>query len=210
MKKYLLALVAGVAGFAAVLPAARAQDGWQQGLYISGSAGWNHTQDQKITGASKSNLKEGYGLSGAVGYDYGNNVRTEIELSYRSNKVDGLSDNTGPFASPGGKVTATAVMANAYYDIPTATPVTPYIGAGIGIAHVKTDNYSTAGTIISDGKDNAFAYQGILGADYALESDLSLFGEYRYFSTEKVNMGYGNKGTYHNHALMAGLKYSFN
>lgn len=205
MKK-LLFMGAAMAVLAA--GSAQAQDDWRKGLYIKGGAGWNHTQDQDISGGTEAELDEGVGLTGAVGYDFGD-MRTEMEVTFRKNGVDGLSAGAS-LPSPDGDMQSTAFMANGYYDLPVGGPVKPYIGGGIGVAHVNVKDYSTAGTTVADEDDNVFAYQAMAGMEYAVNNKVDLYTEYKYFATEDVDFGGGAEGDYRNHAIMAGLKYSLN
>jgi outer membrane protein OmpA-like peptidoglycan-associated protein len=80
-------------------------------------------------------------------------------------------------------------MVNALYDINLGSPVTPYVGLGLGYGwndfrgvHGQVGTTSFRGT----GVDGALAYQGILGAAYSLSSvvpGLSLTAEARYYGT---------------------------
>ena len=54
--------------------------------------------------------------------------------------------------------------------------MTPYAGAGLGIASVDVRGTGRAGT--------AFAWQVIGGAAYAIDGQWSLLGELRWFATE--------------------------
>ncbi|NJN30156.1 MAG: porin family protein [Synechococcales cyanobacterium RM1_1_8] len=104
----------------------------------------------------------GFGLSGAVGYRFNRNFRTELELGYNRNTINQLevSDITinlsNDFAYPtlalpiplsvtypgfkadlDGKLETWTVMASGYCDIDTNRNFKPYLGGGIGIANLS-------------------------------------------------------------------------
>ena len=197
MKKMLCMAVAAVA-LMAVTPA-HAGD-WKSGLYIKGGAGWNHVEDSDVGAGVDAEFDEGYNLTGAVGYDYGQ-FRSEAEVTYRNNDLDNVGG-----VSADGDLDQTAFMVNGYYDIPTGMAITPYIGAGIGVAHVSADDF-VAG---SDEDDDVFAYQAIAGAEVNVAPQMDLYTEYKYFATDDVDLGTGSDFENDNHTITAGLKYSFN
>lgn len=144
------------------------------GEYIaSASSGGN------ITGAGVSfpgsvDYNNGYGGMIALGKHVGD-FRAELEAGYRELKEKSESitilgttytDNSNQ------KDKAITGMVNLYYDIPTGSPITPYVGAGIGDAHLT-----------NSGGSDAFAYQGMIGLNYKLSESSTIFGGYRYFGT---------------------------
>ena len=110
-------------------------------------------------------------------------------------------------------------MANGYYDFLPYSKFDPYVGAGIGVAHI---NYSkiagAAGATLLDDDDTKFAYQGIVGARYLIAPQWDLGAEYRYFGTldphvsttgATVPPGVNVEAPYRNHSIMANLTYHF-
>lgn len=205
MKK--LVMCAAVAALALTTTMARADD-WRSGLYVKGAGGYNITRDEDYSSNSHTELDNGYALSGAVGYNYGD-WRTELEVAYRNNGVDKHKIGGTTLAGSDGETTSTAFMVNGYYDIPTGTAFTPYLGAGIGVAQVNINDYRAGGVKFADDDDTVFAYQGIAGVDYAINPNMGAFAEYKYFATSDVDIG-NTSTSYDNHTLMAGLRYSFN
>lgn len=121
--------------------------------------------DVSAAGASTSttiDFKNGFGGLAAAGYYINPNLRTELEEGYR--EIKGDNNNV--------KEKALTTMGNIFYDIPTGTNFTPYLGAGIGWAH-ETNN----------GQSNAVAYQGMVGVNYKVSDNSSVFGGYRYIGT---------------------------
>ncbi|NBX67249.1 MAG: porin family protein [Proteobacteria bacterium] len=212
MRKVLFLASAVVALFA-VQPAHA--DDWRSGLYIKGGVGLAYSRDQEYADGvnrRETELKNGYSVQGAVGYDYGM-FRSELELSYRRNDVDGHTRNGVTLGNPGGDSESFAGMINGYVDIPTGTVVTPYVGAGVGFARVDANEYDTSGVDFLDDGETDFAYQGIAGLDFAIDDALSLYTEYKYFAVDnsEVRTVANNPSDldYDSHSVSVGLRYSF-
>jgi OOP family OmpA-OmpF porin len=183
-----------------------------QGLYLGLGAGANFARDADVSGAGISTETEfdnGWAGLGTIGYGFGNGLRLEFELGYRDNDIDNVRGVTGA----SGSVNVWSGMINALYDVPTGWAITPYVGAGIGYARVKADNVAVSGTAIMDDSDNVFAYQGILGAAYALTQNLKLGLDYRYFATLdpefSTSVGTTVDSEYAAHTVMLGLRWEF-
>lgn len=194
---------------AMVLPvAAHAQEGW----YVSGAGGASWLHDASIE-APGVNLDAEYdmgwtGLLG-VGYGFGNNLRTELELGYRSNDIDSISGLAGST----GDAQASSAMINLLYDFANRSPLTPYLGVGAGMVNVDYDGVApVAATTVSD-DDTVGAVQGIVGVDWAVADQLSVFGQYNYlhaFEPEVRTVANTPIDTeYQNSSFVVGLRYSF-
>ena len=179
------------------------------GLYIGAAGGFNlkNSQDiknisgnvrsaQGFTGISTPNLNIGTSIGGsafgAIGYGFGNGLRAELELDYRGNSFSSVNRNN----RFGGVTSATASgseqlygpMVNILYDFNgLSTWVIPYAGLGVGYQRGHLSNFTVAGTgasaplFTSDTTKAAFAYQGILGVNFPIQSlpGLSLTADYR-------------------------------
>jgi opacity protein-like surface antigen len=153
-----------------------------EGPYVQFQGGWNKTDDEGAADYD-SGWVAGVAAGGKMPW-----ARGEVEVSYRNNDVDTVG---------GGDVDSWALMGNAYWDIETGSAITPYLGVGIGAAHVDFD---TVG-----GDDSwEFAYQGMAGASFAVAPETALGVEYRYFATTEVE-----GADYDNHAVLATLRRSF-
>jgi outer membrane protein OmpA-like peptidoglycan-associated protein len=116
-------------------------------------------------------------------------------------------------AGAGGSVNVWSGMVNALYDINLGWPVTPYVGVGAGYARIKAKNINVSGAQVMDDSDNQFAYQGIVGASYAITPNLKLGLDYRYFATLdpefSTNTGTKVDSEYSAHTVMLGLRWEF-
>lgn len=200
----------GAVAIAAIAIPMVANAGPREGIYIGAGAGLNYHEDSEIDGTRLSGDAEydlGFVGMGVIGYAFGG-PRIEGELSYRNNAM-GASRvvNTGTTAlntsNPKGDFETIAGMVNFYYDIDIGQIVTPYIGAGIGVAYADQRDI---------GDEVTFAYQGILGMSVDIETNLEGFVDYRYFGTTQVEGGdIGRAADIDNrsHSLMIGLRYHF-
>ncbi len=184
-----------------------------EGFYVGAGAGVNWTEDADLSSypAPGLGLKEEFKLGGigdiSVGYATAMGLRAELEAAWRwRNSVDDTSSATPGLNGLGGKTSSYAFMGNLLYDFNIGLPITPYIGAGAGIAGVKKTLNGA-----SD-RDWVFAYQGIVGASYAINDTVALTLDYRYFATVDPEFELGpvtSKSEYRNHTILAGLRYTF-
>lgn len=181
------------------------------GYYASMAGGINLSSDADITGTGinlTTDYDGGWGLAGAVGYKYRSGLRVEGEISYRDNEADSVGSST----SNNGDVTSFGFMANVLYDFGNGK-IVPYIGAGVGLAHVSYDGISPVGGSVVDDSDTVFAYQAIAGLAIPLNDLVALSLDYRYFATADpdfiTDSGTSVEGEYANHTFMVGLRFSF-
>jgi outer membrane protein OmpA-like peptidoglycan-associated protein len=215
MKKLLAATTVLVA-----LPfVAQAQSLQPGGFYIGAEGGVNWLLATSSTGTVTNagaftqgtvnvNPTTGWIAGGMVGYDF-IGPRVELEANYR--------DNTGTLTTPstlgsvGFDFNQTAVMANLLYDFNAGGTIVPYVGAGLGVAFT---NASALGGSVSS---TQFAYQGIVGIGYNIDSSFRINLEGRYFGTTQPNYNFnGPFGsainttmTNNNFSLMASLQFKF-
>jgi outer membrane protein OmpA-like peptidoglycan-associated protein len=205
-------IVAGVSvlGIPAVVSAQSLPAGPYVGLGFG--ANWAEGANAKQSGGTD-HFSYDTGWIGALegGYALGNGLRGGLEFSYRDNSVDHAR---GTGASGGhGDISNYGLMGNVYYDFATGTPLTPYVGAGVGLGILDSSKQGTVFGSRLDGTDTEFAYQFIGGVAYSLTQQLALTGEYRYYSTLDPHFGVtgssGARSEYHNHAVLLGLRYTF-
>ncbi|WP_298436094.1 outer membrane beta-barrel protein [Geobacter sp.] len=154
-------------------------------------------------------------VGGTGGYDFGL-IRLEGEISYKQGDIKTVTDrDTGVrFGNVDGDLGALAVMANAFFDLHNATPVTPYWGGGIGFAVLKlSDTFGNGGTpLYAESDDTVFAYQAGGGVEIAINRQFSLDLGYRYFGTSKATFNSTFQTTtlrYESHNGMVGFRVKF-
>lgn len=176
--------------------AAQDEAGRPTGVYLKGAAGivFGEAIDQDLSWnpnlvfappppfAKSTDLGDGLAISGAIGFQY---ARTRTELEYRrmTPKIEGVVYSSAPLAPPpvvNDRMEAQALMSNVYFDFVNDSPLTPYVGVGVGGARIENELAE---------RDAAFAYQGRAGIDLALSGNLSLGAEYVYFRTLDIVYG---------------------
>jgi len=167
------------------------------GWYLRGDIGyrWNGG------GVSTNNVtSESYSTSygGTVGFGW-KYQWFRADLTYdrsgptRVNIVTTAPTNQPQFTS---KISSEAVLANAYIDLGTWSNFTPYVGAGAGVARLKSVNYvdttdsptspNNATGVTSPGTAQNFAWAAMAGVSYQLSTSWVIDVGYRYLSMGSV------------------------
>jgi opacity protein-like surface antigen len=199
MKGKLFILVA-LAAFA--IPAVGSAAPPRMGPYVSGFIGISLPQDTDVNSSSgiitdRVEFDPGINVGASGGFDFGY-VRLEGELSYKHSEIAAVNDQTTSpvtqFRNIDGSLGVFAAMFNGFFDLHNDTPVTPYLGGGIGFATLHlSDTFGTprgggTRTLLYDSDDDTvFAYQAGAGLEIALNRMLSLDLGYRYFATSRAN-----------------------
>jgi OmpA-OmpF porin, OOP family len=200
------------------------------GPYLRAEGGWSHENDMKGQGSTGLNFgsqeKEGYMAGGAAGWKFGQ-LRMELGLDFSGHDVSSIQVNgdgglgarlggaslNGANANPSGSIHIIDGMVNAAWDFRTGTPFVPYIGIGVGMAHVALDNFAVAGRPLSNSSDTVFAYQPMVGVRYHVTDAIAIGAEYRYFATVdptfKDSTGVKFHGRIESHNVLANLSYFF-
>src|SRR3954462_7625521 len=129
--------VATAAVLVALPLATQAQTLQYPGFYIGAEGGgtwmFNTTSGTPLgTGTIYPSI--GWAAGGMIGYDFVG-PRGEIEGVYRNNQA---TVGAGPFNAFGASKDDIGVLANILYDFNAGGTIVPYIGAGAGIAFVRT------------------------------------------------------------------------
>lgn len=179
-------------------------------------------------------LRNSFSFGGGIGYKINHYLRTDFTVDYQSkSKFRGRTEGCDGFCTSTDltDMTALSLLANAYVDLGTWHGLTPYIGGGLGGAHVKwntlrnTACYSDGAcdaTLSHEGHDDwRFAYSAAAGVSYAFTHNLALDVGYRYTRVTGGRMfggddaeggpytGHGRDNGIDFHSVKAGLRYSF-
>lgn len=183
-----------------------------EGSYVSGNLGLAMASDSDLSAPGVSGTMEfdqGFASGIAVGYASGN-TRIEGEFAYQKNDYDKLSiDGLGSF-DVDGDATSTAFLVNGYYDYKNDSSITPFIGAGLGVATIDVDGISVPGygAVTTSSDDTVFAYQIGAGLNFAVNEKVSIDLNYRYFATSDPDFGEID-AEYSSHNLYTGVRVSF-
>jgi OOP family OmpA-OmpF porin len=198
IKKVLVAAVA----LAALPIAAQAQSLQYPGFYVGIEGGGNWMFNTNVTtpfgqgGTLYPQL--GWAAGGMIGYDFVG-PRVEIEGVYRNNQA---TVGSGGFNAFGLSKDDIGILANILYDFNAGGTIVPYIGAGAGVAFVRT----SALGVSSD--STQFAYQAILGVGYNIDPMFRVNLDARYYGTTNPYLA-GTGYTNNNLSAMLSLQVKF-
>ncbi|MCH7649762.1 MAG: porin family protein [Nitrospinae bacterium] len=206
-------IVVAVLALVFITTSAHAAD---KGMYVSGNLGVSLAADSNFRASGvdigEISFDTGFNIGGALGYDYGE-FRAEFEIAYHFWDMDELTISgilpgcpcTGPVD---GDASALSFMVNGYYDFPVEnSPVSPYLGGGIGGAIVTWDI-----TGLVDDSDLAFAYQIMAGIGFEINPSTTLTVGYRFFLTEDPEVqifGTDVEFTVESHEFNVGARFMF-
>jgi len=179
------------------------------GIYTGGIVGTTFRPNTVLSspslGSQTMKFNQGYTFGGFVGYDFGNNLRLEGEISYRENVI---SNGGGSDPQAG----TSAMMFNGFYDIPLGKPLSLYVGGGLGVATAQLETTSLSQSIDTD--ETLFAYQLEAGIGWNIKPHVTFSLGYRFFDAadpefvlpagQRVRMGLET------HELILKMRYLFN
>ena len=183
---------------------------------IPAAINWNSLNETNRKQAS--NAVGGLG----IGYRFNESFRTDLTFDFMS--AHKLSGNLSATTQDRLNQQSIALMANGYYDVLKYSGLTPYIGAGIGIAQVNTDSIGrdiSGLTTYTFGKSTGYAFTaaamtGIaIDIGHGLQADLGYrmawIGHSR-TGTEPTGTLAGpiNVSDYVSHQFRVGLRYLIN
>jgi opacity protein-like surface antigen len=214
-KSLITASIAAITAIAA-FSNAQADERWPL-WYLGLTGGYTYMGDEDVSGGSASKISpnNGFGVGGSIGYlpnssiPLLNSLRLEAEVTYHQNDVGTVHLRDGGSVSGNGSFDSTAYMANIFYDLPTGSAWSPYIGGGVGVATLHLSSNSSIGN--SSSSDNEFAYQGMAGIGYSPTSipNTQWSLGYRYLGTSDAELGNGTSVKYSTSSVEAGLKLRF-
>lgn len=205
-----------------------AQSPW----YVSGSVGIDVRPDQggpttivgpggaTGPGITSSSYNPGPGVALAVGYKLPLGFRLEAEFGYAHGDSDSSSPRStdGKFPAltgrrlslqSGGNIDSYSATINAFYDLPALGPLTPYLGAGIGIDRAVAQQaiftgQNVPGFVRFSGTKTRNLAIAEIGLAFAVEEHLSVVPAYRF-----EHGFYGKLSQSDEHVFKVGLRYSF-
>jgi len=152
---------------------------WAQQAYLSGNIGFGIRPDSFTTGRLPPvNIQNdpAFVINGAIGVELNPMFRIEGEIGLHSNTADLLPNFVNEFT-----FSMVSFMGNGYFDIPTNSPLRPYVGGGLGLAIAGVEE-EVFGADSTD-TDLVAAFQLMAGLGYDISPKATLTFGYRYFTT---------------------------
>jgi opacity protein-like surface antigen len=165
----------------AVEPEPIAESNWYVSLHggIKFDEDWD---DDWENGPLTLKTDDGWRAGGAFGYSFSSIFSIEGEASFLNQDFDSFSEDLlGNDLEADGDLSIITGMVNIVVGFPVSSMVRPYIGGGVGIAHVSMDDVELVfpGTRHIDDDDSSFAAQAFLGLDFMLFDNVAIGGRYR-------------------------------
>lgn len=194
--------------------------------YVSGFVGVSVPRNANVTGYDyfldksfneRVEFDPGINIGGTIGFDYGF-IRLEGELSYKHGEMATIYDQAGNYRyrNVDGTLGALGMMFNTFLDLHNPSPLTPYLGGGVGFASMYLSDTFVPGDplpIYQEDDDFVFAYQAGAGLEIAFNPRLSLDFGYRYFATTQARFGSNHDVTtdlkFRSHNTSVGLRVKF-
>ena len=155
-----------------------------------------------------------------VGYDLGG-FRIEGEASMKKARIEEYTSN---IRFPGGALTGTrpavgntkvtSFMLNAMGDFGDDDGTSAFVGAGVGYAKVRLDDFGAFSNqpAFLDDSDGGLAWQLFAGVRQAISDSVDVQLKYRYFNASGVDLttGANNAETsFSSHSLLGGISFNF-
>ena len=206
------------------------------GYYITAKGGVSKTSDTGTMSYGIENTifnDDDLGTGSAFGISAGkyisDNFRLELEAIKRTGyEMDTTGDNNNLYEA---NISSKSIFINGFYDFQSfslgSTPITPYLGGGVGISKNKMGTtYENRPFASLDGKTiSQFAYKVAAGTMVSLTENVSLDINYQYVNLGNIKSGVGvynvagtfvgnispaiNGGEIKTQELMVGLQYKF-
>ncbi len=148
-----------------------------RGMYLSGNIGFGIRPDADFNGGpDQFDNDPAFVINGAIGVELNPMFRIEGEIGLHSNTADLLPNFVTEFT-----FSMVSFMGNGYFDIPTNSPLRPYVGGGLGLAIAGVEE-EVFGADSTD-TDLVAAFQLMAGLGYDISPKATLTFGYRYFTT---------------------------
>ena len=206
------------------------------GYYITAKGGVSKTSDTGTMSYGIQNTilnDDDLGTGSAFGISAGkyisDNFRLELEAIKRTGYEMDTKDSDNNLMEA--NITSKSIFINGFYDFQSfslgSTPITPYLGGGVGISKNKMGTtYENRPIATLDGKTiSQFAYKVAAGTLVSLTENVSLDINYQYVNLGNIKSGVGvydeagtflgnvspaiNGGEIKTQELMVGLQYKF-
>jgi len=149
-----------------------------KGFYFKGNVGVTDISDVTATVSSVSatlEIDSGVSYGVGVGYDFGNDFRTEIGYDIITGDISKIAGT-----SASADIDASTISLSIFKDFSSDSKFTPYVGVGVGSTNVDIGTLSISGTSYAGTDDSATSAALTLGTSYELNDSSAFFVEGNY------------------------------
>lgn len=203
------------------------------GWYLRGDIGVDFFSDPSVVynnalRFSMEKLQPALAVGVGAGYEFNKWIRADLTADWRGTDFSGKTLCGGcvgtQFTQENAELSIFTGMANIYLQAGKFHGFTPYVGGGIGIAHLRLHEYvghnpnGTSNTFRDKNKTN-FAWNLTAGGSYDIWENLAVDANYRYLNFGDVNSGVDPNGFLPGnvafddltaHEIRVGLRYYLN
>ncbi len=159
--------------------------------------------------------KTGFTIGGAIGTYLAPGLRGELEVSYMRQAADSYSGLVTGSRPSSGDVDQVYILTNLWKDFHVGA-FSPYVGAGIGVGYINTDDYVFNANTVWDTDGVGLAGQFGAGVRVAVTENLALDAGYRFKSIvnallpgDAAGVSDNTSLATYNHIVQVGLTYGF-
>nr|WP_321524645.1 outer membrane protein [uncultured Cohaesibacter sp.] len=196
--------------------------------YVGGNGSWLPAvgNDPKFYNEK---INNGWLAGIGAGYYFTDQLRGDITLDYHGKAKysgDAICTNVGCNALAATtetvKFSAWTLMLNGYYDFGHWNSITPYVGAGAGVAYLRATDYNSSDPttqIFGNHSKFNFAWNVMAGAAFDISDRMKLDANYRLMSFGRAETGHSSDPAQINpvkfkdlyaHEFRVGLRYDLN
>ncbi|WP_320667031.1 outer membrane protein [Prochlorococcus sp. MIT 1307] len=154
-----------------------------------GDPKWDTSVGGTAYGGKAQLSSEGAAYELGVGYDWGK-WRTDVTYTQSDHDLDSCSEtkqNAACTTGSQGTGELKTYMLTGYYDFPTNSKFTPYLGAGIGSTRISPNSINVAGTNYDLDSEDTLTYQLKAGVSYEVGKKTDLLAEASYRKYDDIN-----------------------
>jgi opacity protein-like surface antigen len=145
---------------------------------------WDDDVDVNTNAHIDFDTDNGWRVGAAIGYSFSSILAIEGEISYLNQDFDNGDLDCDPLCVGGdfdldGDASIWTGMVNLIAGFPVGNFFRPYVGGGVGFAHVSLNDLDDIGPFDLDDSDTSFAAQAFAGVDLMLTDNMALGGRYR-------------------------------
>lgn len=172
------------------------------GVYLRGDLGyrWNNLRGAESIGGPNDPTSNSLGSSASASFGVGIKSRwwrSDLTVDYALPVNYRATVTTADDVRA--TVQSTSFLLNGYLDLGTWFDMTPYVGAGAGIAQVRLSDFQSAVAPPFANADRSqwnFSYAGMAGVAYKVAANMQVDVGYRYHNVGNVSSVTGAAGTY--------------